>query len=126
MESVTPLGPALTGPALQIVTVEKVPPALRAVEDKEIREADDPGLGTWLEEGPAANILFRPEEVHPASHERQVLRIRSQRPWAVAVADDSGRVDGLEMTVAHLQHDPVGAIETRRVDSHGLAGEEPA
>jgi hypothetical protein len=36
MKGITPFGPALAGPALQIVTVEKVPPTLRAVEHKEI------------------------------------------------------------------------------------------
>ena len=41
------------------------------------------------------------------------------------MADDTGRIDGHETAVAHLDRHGLAAVEARRVDTDGLARKEP-
>src|SRR5215510_2738835 len=116
LEGIPSFRPPSTRPPFEVVAVEQVTTALGAEEHQEIKQRDEPGFGGRVEKAPPSGVLFRPEEVHPASHEWDVRRIGKQRPWAVAMADDGGGLDGLETTVADVQHHGVGAIQAGSVD----------
>ncbi len=74
--------------------------------------------------GPAAYMLFRPEEVHLPSSTCPVSGAGA--PRRVGMANYCGRICGEHLAVTYLDVDGPVAIEAGRVDAHRLTGKEPA
>src|SRR5438094_1152547 len=106
-----------------MVRVQHVAARLRPEEAGEGGERDEALLRARLERGPAASMLFRPEEVHACSEKRRPAS-RGAEP-IVEVADHPGWVDPDDTTVAHFDRDRVAAVQARGIDEDRLAGEPP-
>lgn len=82
------------------------------------------GHEIWVELGPAAGMLFRPEEVHTGSAPGTVFR--GPAHLTVGVAHDARGVDSEHLLVAHLDHQVLAAVQTRGIHANRLAGKQPA
>ena len=89
-----------------------------------IIERDDAFLSPFSELRPGSNVLFRPEEVHPASGMREVVEPLPERHRHI----DGGLfgVQPEDRSITDFDADGEPAIETRAIDTDRLSGEKPA
>jgi hypothetical protein len=105
-----------------------VPPPFEVGPGKklqQIRKHYNPFIRSLDKRGPAANMLFRPEEIHGASGKGGIFKPFPEGHGYVSPV--SGRFPVVE-DLAVLKHDLEGlaAIETGKIHRHRLAGEKPA
>jgi hypothetical protein len=87
-------------------------------------QRDHPIFGTFFKPGPAADMLFRPEEIHGRSGIGNIFepftewyRYISHQPWWLRLED---------FTILHFHLDGLPTIQTRCVNLHLFSGKQPA
>lgn len=106
------------------MAVEPLPVPRCAQDGHAVVERQQPGLRLGLEAPPVSRVLFRPEEVDPASDMGEILA--PVPDGNVHVGVDPPRLAPLNDSVAHLHPHGIPAVQTWGIDYDRLSRKQPA